>query len=285
MIFGLLLALVSVGPAPADTLHVVSVGSGPTVVLIPGLFGSAYSFRQVIPLLTATGYRAVVIEPLGVGRSSKPPHADYSLTAQGNLLAHVIDTLGAGPVTVVAHSLGAAIAFRAALARPDLIRGMVSIEGGPTEEATTSGFRKALRMAPLIRVLGGGFVRGRIKNMLYESSGDSSWITDAVIHGYTDDATANLGATLKAYQAMARAHEPDSLATQLCHILFPVQLLVGDVAAHEGAVDPAEVDLLTRQIKNFSVVSVPGAGHFIQEERPAVVLAAVERIDANRPRR
>src|SRR5262245_26086046 len=164
MILRVLLALLRLGPtAPADTLNVVSVGSGPTVVLIPGLFGSAFSFRRVIPLLTAAGYRAVVIEPLGIGRSSKPAHADYSLTAQGNLLAQVLDTLGVGPVTVVAHSLGAAMVFRAAIVRPDLIRGMVSIEGGPTEEATTSGFRRALRMAPLVRVLGGGFVRGRIK--------------------------------------------------------------------------------------------------------------------------
>jgi pimeloyl-ACP methyl ester carboxylesterase len=304
MISMVLLALVSCGPTapPADTLNVVSAGSGPTVVLIPGLFGSAFSFRRVIALLTAAGYRAVVIEPLGVGRSSKPAHADYSLTAQGNLLTHVLDTLGAGPVTVVAHSLGAAIAFRAAVQRPDLIRGMVSIEGGPTEEAMTPGFQRALRMAPLIRVLVGRFIRGRIKTMLHESSGDVSWITDAVIHGYTDDATADLGATLKAYQAMARAHEPDSLATQLGCIQFPVELLVGGVAEHEGAVDPAEVDLLSRQLAHFSVISVPGVGHFIQEERPAVILAAVERMlapsspkraneqsqggnDASRPRR
>jgi pimeloyl-ACP methyl ester carboxylesterase len=285
MISMVLLALVSSGPTapPADTLNVVSAGSGPTVVLIPGLFGSAFSFRRVIALLTAAGYRAVVIEPLGVGRSSKPAHADYSLTAQGNLLTHVLDTLGAGPVTVVAHSLGAAIAFRAAVQRPDLINGMVSIEGGPTEEAMTPGFQRALRMAPLIRVLGGRFVRGRIKTMLHESSGDVSWITDAVIHGYTDDATADLGATLKAYQAMARAQEPDSLATQLGCIRFPVELLVGGVADHEGAVDPAEVELLSHRLQHFSVISVPGVGHFIQEERPAVILAAVERMVAPSP--
>jgi len=103
-------------------------------------------------------------------------------------------------------------------------------------------------------------------------------------------------------QAMARAHEPDSLATQLGCIQFPVELLVGGVAEHEGAVDPAEVDLLSRQLAHFSVISVPGVGHFIQEERPAVILAAVERMlapsspkraneqsqggnDASRPRR
>jgi len=52
----------------------------------------------------------------------------------------VLDSLNAGPVLVLAHSLGAAIAFRLAIDRPDLVRGIVSLEGGPTEEATTPTF-------------------------------------------------------------------------------------------------------------------------------------------------
>ena len=69
-----LLALLAQGPSPTrpaadESLHVVATGSGggPAVVLLPGLFGSAYGFRVVGPLLNAAGYRVIIVEPLGVG--------------------------------------------------------------------------------------------------------------------------------------------------------------------------------------------------------------------------
>ena len=54
-----------VSVAPAETLHVVEEGAGEPITLIPGLFGSAFGFRTLVPLLTAAGYRTVIIEPLG----------------------------------------------------------------------------------------------------------------------------------------------------------------------------------------------------------------------------
>lgn len=70
--------------APAESLQVTLGGAalGAPVVLVPGLFGSAYGFRHLIHILTASGYRAIVVEPLGIGASGRPAHADYSLTAQ-----------------------------------------------------------------------------------------------------------------------------------------------------------------------------------------------------------
>ena len=62
-----------VSVAPAETLTVaVSAGNGRTVVMIPGLFGAVYGYRKVVPLLTAEGYRVIVIEPLAVGQSGRP---------------------------------------------------------------------------------------------------------------------------------------------------------------------------------------------------------------------
>src|SRR6266550_2348559 len=70
--------------SPAESVEVTVAGSGEPVVLIPGLFGSAFGYRAVIPLLTDAGYRAIVVEPLGIGSSARPEHADYSLTAQAD---------------------------------------------------------------------------------------------------------------------------------------------------------------------------------------------------------
>jgi len=283
---GLLLALLAAqgrGPAlpaaAAESLHVTAAGSGPAVVLIPGLFGSSYGFRVLGPLLNAAGYRTIIVEPLGVGWSARPANADYSLTSQADRLAAVLDTFQVGSVLVVAHSLGSAIAFHLAIRRPELVRGIVSLEGGPTEEATTPSFRRALRLAPLLRLFGAPMVRGKIKGMLKESSGDPSWVTEDVLHGYTDGATKSLGASIHAFQAMSKAKEPELLAPRLREIRCPVQLMVGG-APHDGGADSAEIALLKRTLVSFEADTVWGAGHYIHEEQPGAVLGAVRRIEA-----
>lgn len=266
------------GGSPPDSLHVIAEGSGPLVVFVPGLFGSAYGFRKVEPLVRAAGYRVAIIEPLGVGSSGRPEQADYSLAAQSERIAAVIDTLH-GPAILVAHSLGGAMAFRVALHHPDLVAGIVSLEGGPTEEAVTPGFRRALRLAPLIRLLGGGVVRSKVRRMLVESSGDPSWVTDAAVHGYTDGATRDLGAALRAYRAMGEAHEPAPLAPELGRIRCPVRMLVG-TAPHDGGVGAEEMGLLERSLPFFAIDTIRGVGHYVQEERPIEVLWALRRLVA-----
>lgn len=283
--------------APKESLHVVAAGpeGGHPVVLIPGFFGSAFTFRKVAPALNAAGYRTLVIEPLGIGGSSRPEKGDYSLTAQARRIAAVLDSLGVPAAIVVAHSNGGSIAMRLAVHRPSLVEGVLSIEGGPTESAVTPSFRAALRFAPWIKLFGGvKLIRWKIRHLLLDSSGDKSWVTDDVVTGYTAPAAANLTATLKAYLAMAASREPEKLAPRLGEIKCPVLLLVGGTA-HDGDVDEKEVVLLQRTLPDFRFDSVPGAGHFLQEERPDVVVDRIEHllgskssldmIDANRPHR
>jgi len=257
-------------------MHVEAwVGTGRPVAVVPGLFGASFTFRKVIPLLAAQGFRPIVIEPLGTGFSSRPPKADYSLAAQSHRLAAVLDSLHSGPVLVLAHSLGAAIAFRLAVDRPDLVSGIVSLEGGPTEEATTPMFRSGMRYLPWVKLLGGiSLVRRKIRGMLLDSSGDRSWVTDGVVMSYTLGEARDFDATLKTFLAMSHAHEPAKLAPRLGDIACPVTLVVG-TAHHDGDVPPQEVALMHRAILSFAVDSQLGAGHYLQEERPAAVVSAV----------
>ncbi len=265
--------------AQAETVHVEAwPGAGKPVAVIPGLFGASFTFRKVVPLLAAQGFRPIVIEPLGTGFSSRPLKADYSLSAQSHRIAAVLDSLGSGPVLVLAHSLGAAIAFRLAIDRPDLVRGIVSLEGGPTEEATTPTFRSAMRYLPWVKLFGGlGLVRRKIRGMLLDSSGDPSWVTEGVVLGYTLGEARDFDATLKTFLAMSRAREPAKLAPRLGAIACPVTLVVG-TAHHDGDVPPQEVALMTHSIQSFEVDSQQGAGHYLQEERPAAVVSAVQRL-------
>ena len=188
--------------ASAESLQVTVAGAadGSPVVLIPGLFGSAFGYRAVIPLLTDAGYRAIVVEPLGIGSSARPEHADYSLTAQADRIAAALDRLSVRHAVVVAHSLGASMAFRLAYRRPDLVAGIVSLDGGPAEAAATRAFRRAMKFAPWIKLFGGvKLVRKKIRGQLIKASGDASWVSEQVVDGYTAAAAHDLDGTLRRF--------------------------------------------------------------------------------------
>jgi len=59
-----------------------------------------------------------------------------------------------------------------------------------------------------------------------------------------------------------------------------VRLVVGGVR-HDGDVSAREVQELARSLRSFALDSVPGAGHFIYEEQPGAVLAALARLKAS----
>src|SRR3989449_6084482 len=228
LLFGDSSHVVQLAVSPHESVSVTVAGAGAPVVLVPGLFGSAFGYRHLIPLLVGAGYQAIVFEPLGVGTSARPERADYSLSAQAERLATVLDTLRVRQAVVIGHDLGAAIALRLAYHRPDLVRAIVSLEGGPAEAAATPGFRRAMQLAPWIKLFGGmGLIRKKIRKNLIEASGDASWVSDEVVDGYTAGAARDLDGTLKAYVGMARARERERLRPHLAQIACPVLLLLG----------------------------------------------------------
>jgi pimeloyl-ACP methyl ester carboxylesterase len=266
-----------------ETLEVTMAGSGTPVVLVPGLFGSAFGFRKLVPLLVEGGHRVIVIEPLGVGGSGRPERADYSLGAQADRLAAVLDTLGIRDAVVVAHSLGAGMAFRLAYRRPDLVRALVSLDGGPAESAATPGVRSAAQRVPWVKFLGGvKLIRGQIREALVTASGDPSWVSDSVVEGYTAGAARNLDGTLKAFLQMSESRERVRLEPHLGEIACPVLLVLGGAPHHE-AVSPRDIALLQHHLRTFAIDTVIGAGHHLHEEQPSVVAAIVNRVAAGSP--
>ncbi len=282
----LLLALVAqdtsvsvrVAVAPAESLAVTQVGDGAPVVMIPGLLGSSYGYRHVMIRLERDGYWSVGIEPLGMGLSSLPEEADYSLTAQADRVAAVLDSLSIEDAVIVGHSIGASIAMRLAYRHPGLVRGIVSIEGGPGETATSDAFRRWMRFAPIAGMING---RGIIQHMLYKEmksvSFDDSWVDKQVVLAYTKGLDEDYRATIKAFRRMAKSPEPERLSDHLGAITCPVVLLVGDTE-HDSGPSSAEVTLLTTELSSFAVDTVSRSGSFIQEEQPGAVADAVGRI-------
>jgi magnesium chelatase accessory protein len=267
----------------SESLTVTVSGTGVALVVIPGLAGSAFAFRRLSPLLVASGHQVVIVEPLGMGTSSRPERADYSLEAQAGRVAAVLDSLGIGQALVMGHALSGSIALRLALARPDLVRGVVLLEGGAAEQAATRGFRRAMLFAPWVKMFGGrSLIRKQLRKSLASSSAAPDWITDEVIEGYSRGVTQNLDQTLKGYLRMVEAHDKSRLAPRLGLVQLPVLLILG-AAPHESGPDAKEVDLLSRGLPQFSMRTVAGAGHHVHEERPCELAALIAAFDAPRP--
>ncbi|HEX9754715.1 MAG TPA: alpha/beta hydrolase [Gemmatimonadales bacterium] len=260
---------------PDETVRTTIVGAGRPVVFVPGIMSSAYAFRKVIPTLQEEGLQVVVIEPLGAGFSSRPENADYSLTAQADRIAKVMDTLGIRGAPLVGHALGVSMVLRLALRRPELVSHILAMNGGPAETAATSGVRRAVKFAFLIKLFGGqGLARQEVVKSLRKTAGDDTWITREVIEQYTAGPGGDLHAVLRAMKGMARAREPDSLAPRLGEIALPVRLLIG--GAPRGSGIPArQTALLRERLPKLVVDTIPGAGLHIHEEQPGVVVRAL----------
>jgi pimeloyl-ACP methyl ester carboxylesterase len=266
--------------AGGESLRITTIGAGRPLVLIPGIFGGAFGYRKITGPLVARGYRCIIVEPLGYGSSSHPKDADYSFTAQTTRVARALDMMGVKHALVVAQSSGAAIAFRLVVQRPDLVRGLLSIDGGPAETAATPGLKKAFKLGGFAAKLAmdEGKLRHDVRREIVRNSGDTAWVTDAVIRQYTAGQTADMGGSIDAFHQMSKSKEGGSLADRLHQCTVPVLLLVGSVP-HPSEVTGDQRELLKTRIPKYRTESVRGSGQYIQEEQPAAVLAALARLD------
>jgi pimeloyl-ACP methyl ester carboxylesterase len=92
--------------------------NGRTVLLLHGKnFFGAY-WQSTIAALRAAGYRVVVPDQLGFGKSSKPDLA-YSFHQMATETRDLLDSLKVGDVAVVGHSMGGMLAVRFARMFPE----------------------------------------------------------------------------------------------------------------------------------------------------------------------
>jgi pimeloyl-ACP methyl ester carboxylesterase len=96
------------------------------VILVHGWGACAYTFRLLIPVLTAANRRVIAVDLRGHGLSDKPAgERSYSCPALLSDLRALLDVLGVSDATLVAHSLGGALALRFALEHPERVRRLV----------------------------------------------------------------------------------------------------------------------------------------------------------------
>ncbi|GGD98429.1 alpha/beta hydrolase [Aureimonas endophytica] len=98
-------------------------GPGLPILFQHGLCGDAGQTREAVP--PDPRWRRLTLEMRGHGRSEAGDPSRFSIAAFADDLARLIETLDLGPLVLGGISMGAAIALRLAVRRPDLLTGLV----------------------------------------------------------------------------------------------------------------------------------------------------------------
>ena len=96
------------------------------VVLLHGILLDANVNRRLAELIAGSGYRVVLLDLLGHGRSDKPRHASvHRLDTYALQVVALLDELGVDTAVVGGVSLGADVALQVAVAAPERVRGLI----------------------------------------------------------------------------------------------------------------------------------------------------------------
>ncbi len=106
------------------TLHYVTAGGGPAVVLLHGWPQTWYMWRDLIPGLAAR-YRVIAPDLRGLGDSSRPVRGYDKKTIAQDIWRLAHDVLGEEKLYVVGHDWGGPVAFALAAQHRAAVRRMV----------------------------------------------------------------------------------------------------------------------------------------------------------------
>lgn len=130
-----------------------SGGAGAPVLFQHGLCGDAGQTREAFP--ATPSLRRLTLEMRGHGRSEPGALSRLSIATFTDDLILAIERLGAGPVAVGGISMGAAIALRLAVIRPDLVRALVLVRPAWVLERAPRNMRPNAEVGELIAAHGG----------------------------------------------------------------------------------------------------------------------------------
>lgn len=302
------------------TLQLTEQGSGPLLLLCHGWPELAYSWRHQIPLLAQAGYRVVAPDMRGYGGSSAPHAIDaYAITDLVGDMVALVQALGETRACIVGHDWGAAVAWSAALMRPDLFQAVAALSVPHRPRHPKAPPLSQLRSAGLEDFYWFYFNRQGVPEAEFERDLGSA-MRRVLVYG-SGDAPAGSGLSLKVPPGrgfLDRSLDPPALPAWLSEVdievfaaafrrsglrgafnwyrnidrnwalmapfqgakITPPALFIagtrdGVIASPMGRV---HLEQLVESVPNLrDKVLIPGGGHWIQQERPAEVSAALLR--------
>ena len=258
------------------SIHYLTMGSGPALLLLHGCPQTSYAWRYVMPIL-ADHFTLVVPDLPGLGDSAKPETVvDYQKKNVAGLLVNLIQSLGHNTFSVAGHDIGGTVAYPMAVLFPDAVRALVMLDTGPTFDASLLDFTTKVglwhvpfHMAPAIPEM---LVTGRERAYLsqfYNIAYNPRFISEADVDEYVRCYTAPGGLT--AYFNYYRALPADNMYLKTLtdagqKITQPVLVLGGS----NGLGQFAEFVMQPYAASVTSAV-IAECGHWMPEEQPQAV--------------
>lgn len=245
------------------SLHFEQEGTGPDVLLIPGLGASTHVWYAQLKTLSGV-LRITAIDPRGHGRSEKPP-APYSMRMMADDAAGVLRSLEVGPAIVVGSSMSCMVAVELAAAYPELVRALVLVGGFPV--LPPAGREKMEARVTLARTQGMAPLAELVPST---ALGATTHRTQPALVGLFRQAL--LGNDPEGYAAACQAIVEADVTPLLAAVKCPTLLVLG--AEEQVAPLPAAM-ALRRGISGSRVAVIPAAGHLPFMEQPDAFNAAL----------
>jgi pimeloyl-ACP methyl ester carboxylesterase len=249
-------------------------GDGPLVVLVHGALDHARSWDWVAAALL-DDYHVCALDLRGHGDSDWAPGAVYSVAEHVLDLTALCDTLDEKPVTLIGHSLGGVIALTYTGVFPDRVRNTVAIEGmgPPANHHSQKPFADQMRrwidqVQEIERRAPRDYtdINVAVARMREANPHLSEEVAHHLtVHGLKQRAD---GSYVWKFDPFVRAWPPygfDSAqrSTLLERIECPVLLFRG---MESWATDP-EKDGRAKALKNYRLINVPNAGHWLHHDQ------------------
>lgn len=127
-------------------MHYVTVGEGPSVVLLHGFPDTHAIWRRQIPALAAAGFRVIAPDLRGYGKTDMPGEVGaYAIDFLADDVLRLMDALGIEQATVVGHDWGALIGWYLAMHAPQRVSRYAALSVGHPKAIAKAGLGQKLR--------------------------------------------------------------------------------------------------------------------------------------------
>ena len=266
-------------------MHVMEVGEGRPVLMLHGNPSWGFLYRKVAAALTGEPLRLIMPDLIGLGLSEKPRNMDeHQLVNHSRWLGRLLDDLALEGMIFVGQDWGGPIGLHALRTRADRVAGLVilnTVAGPPKPGFRPTAFHRFSRMPILSDAIFrlGGFPQ----NALALSQGSPRSMLGKVSRAYRYPLRRirDRIAPLALARMVPDSHEhPTIAALEECRAFIdgyrgPAAIVWGDRDPILGRVRRHMETLLPH-----ASVTRTSAGHFLQEEVPEEIAAAIRKVAA-----
>lgn len=242
-------------------------GSGPLIVFLHGIGGNRHNWQGQVAYFGSKSWCAVAWDARGYGASDDPPHT-LQFHEYADDLLRLLDHLQAERAHIVGLSMGGMIAqdfygrYASRVATLSLID--TSVGFGHASAEVRRDFL-ARRLDPLERGLTPVDIAPSVADVLIAKSATATareHILSSIRHLRTEP-----------YKQALHAIITTDFRAVLPRIQVPTLVLVGD---EDIVTPPAASVFLANNIAGATLVTIPGAGHLTNIEKPAAFNTALE---------